>query len=107
MATTAMEKEAAKQAVATEAEVQHVQAELEALKQEFSARIQAMEALLPKRGEDAEETVSVETLAMISAAVTAYLGKKVKIHAARFVPTANTWAQTGRAIVQASHNLQR
>jgi methionyl-tRNA formyltransferase len=102
-----MERDAAKQALATEAEVQQLHAELEALKQEFSSRIQAMEALLPKRAEAAEETVSVETLAMISAAVTAYLGKKVKIHAARFVPTANTWAQTGRAIVQASHHLQR
>jgi hypothetical protein len=93
--------------VATEAEVQRLHAELDALKKEFSERIAAMEAALPKKAEVAEETVSAETLAVIAVAVTAFLGKKVKIRAARFIPTVNTWAQTGRAIVQASHNLQR
>jgi hypothetical protein len=44
---------------------------------------------------------------MIAVAVTAYLGKKVKIHAAQLIPTTSSWAQTGRAIVQASHNLKR
>jgi dsDNA-specific endonuclease/ATPase MutS2 len=109
MATTAMEKDAAKLAVATKAEVQQLHAELEALKKELSARITAMEELLPKKAEAAEENVPVpaETLAVIAVAVTAYLGKKVKIRAARFVPTASPWAQTGRAIVQASHHLQR
>ena len=106
MATTAMEKDTAM--TESEAEVQKLRSELEALKRDLEARISAVEARLPKAVEaESEEHISAETLAMIAVAVTAYLGKKVKIHAARFVPTANTWAQTGRAIVQASHNLQR
>jgi hypothetical protein len=108
MAETELEKNAAKPGMATEAEVLQLQAELEALKKDFSARIAAMEALLPKRAAAAEEQhIPAETLAVIAVAVTAYLGKKVKIHAARLIPAANPWAQTGRAIVQASHNLQR
>ena len=107
METTVTRKKAARPAVATEAEVQQLHAELEALRQELSARIMAMESVLPKQAEAAEETVSAETLALIAVAATAYLGKKVKIRAARFMPTSNTWTQTGRAIVQASHHLQR
>ncbi len=102
MATIAMDKN-----TATEAEVQALQAELDALKKEFSARISAMEALLPKKAEAAEEQIPAETLAVIAVAVTAFLGKKVKIRAAHLIPTANSWAQAGRAIVQASHNLNR
>lgn len=102
MATIALEKNAA-----TEEEVQALHAELEALKKEFSARISAMEALLPKKAEAAEEHISAEMLAVIAAAVTAFLGKKVKIRSAHLMPTVNSWAQAGRAIVQASHNLQR
>jgi hypothetical protein len=68
-----------------------------------------MEALLPKQAEvaAAEEEVPAETLALIAVAVTAYLGKKVKIRSARSLQTVNPWAQAGRAIVQASHNLNR
>jgi hypothetical protein len=100
-------EEAVRMEVATEAEVQRLHAELDALKREFSERIAAMEAELPKKADAADEPVSAEILAVIAVAVTTFLGKKVKIHGARFIPTANTWAQTGRAIVQASHNLQR
>jgi len=105
MATIAQEKNSAIMKV--EAEVKALHAELEALKMEFSARISAMEALLPKHAEAAEEQIPAETLAVIAAAVTAFLGKKVKIRAAELIPTVNTWGQVGRAIVQASHNLQR
>lgn len=90
-----------------QAEVKALHAELEALKKEFSARISAMEALLPTNAEAVEEQIPAEMLAVIAAAVTAFLGKKVKIRAAQLIPTVNTWGQTGRAIVQASHNLQR
>lgn len=102
MASIAMEKEAAKM----EAVVKNLQSELEALKKEFEARLAAVEALLPKP-EAAEEHISAETLAMIAAAVTAYLGKKVKIHSAHLMHPASPWAQVGRATVQASHNLRR
>jgi hypothetical protein len=106
MASTAMEKDAAK--LEAEAEVKRLQGELDALKKEFTERLSALEAHLPKAGAPAaEETVSADTLAMIAVAVTAYLGKKVKIRSARLIPTANQWTQTGRAIVQASHNLHR
>jgi len=106
MAITAMEKDTAM--MQTEAEIKKLRSELEALKRDLEARISAVEAMLPKaEGSDAEHTVSVETLAMIAVAVTAYLGKKVKIRSAHLLQTASPWAQTGRAIVQASHNLKR
>jgi hypothetical protein len=104
---TILERDAVKIEAATEAEVQQLHEELEALKKEFSARIAAMEALLPKVAAPAEEPVSADMLAVIAAAVTSYLGKKVKIRGARLISAPNTWAQAGRAIVQASHNLQR
>ncbi len=106
MASTATEKGAAK--LEAEAEVKKLQAELEALKAEFAKRLSALEAHLPKAEASVEEEqVSEDTLAMIAVAVTAYLGKKVKIRSARLVPGVNQWTQTGRAIVQASHNLHR
>jgi hypothetical protein len=52
----------------------------------------------------------VETLILISAAVTSFLGKKVRIRSAKMLQSpyeiVNPWAQQGRVIVQASHNLQ-
>jgi len=107
METTITRKKTARPTVATEAEVQQLHAELEALKKELSARIMAMEALVPKQAEAAQETVSAETLAMIAVAVTAFLGKKVRIRSAHLTHTVTPWAQAGRAIVQASHNLNR
>lgn len=104
MAPTVMDKHAAK--LDAEAEVKKLHAELEALKKELEARLAAVEALIPKPAPE-EEQVSAETLAMIAVAVTAYLGKKVKIRSAQLLHTASPWAQAGRAIVQASHNLKR
>jgi hypothetical protein len=103
MASTAMDEGAAK-AVA-EAEVKRLQGELDTLKKEFEARIGALEAKLPAAL--AEESVSAETLAIIAVAVTAFLGKKVKVRSAKLLPTVNHWTQAGRAVVQASHNLKR
>ncbi len=58
--------------------------------------------------QDAE--VSTEVLILISAAVTAFLGKKVRIRSAKMLQSpyeiVNPWAQQGRVIMQASHNLQ-
>jgi len=57
-----------------------------------------------------KEEVSAEMLAILAAAVTAYLGKKVRIRSAKMIQTpyefVNPWAQQGRVIVQASHNLR-
>ena len=49
-----------------------------------------------------------ETLAVIAAAVTEFLGKRVRIRSARMLMTSNAvdrWARLGREMVQTSHNL--
>jgi uncharacterized membrane-anchored protein len=54
------------------------------------------------------EEIAPETLLVIAAAVTAYLGKKVRIRSAKVVysnESYNSWSQQGRVFVQASHNL--
>jgi len=57
------------------------------------------------------DEVSPETLVMMAAVVTAYLGKKVRVRSAKMLQTPyeiiNPWAQHGRVIVHASQNLQR
>lgn len=51
-----------------------------------------------------------EILAALTAAATAYVGKKARIRSAALVPAeengAGAWAQQGRVIVQTSHNLR-
>jgi len=51
-----------------------------------------------------------ETLAVITAAATAFLGKAARIRSARLVPaqddSVSAWSQQGRVIVQTSHNLR-
>lgn len=53
--------------------------------------------------------ISADLVLLITAAVTAYLGKKVRIRSAKVLQTPyeliNPWAQQGRVFVQASHNL--
>jgi hypothetical protein len=55
-----------------------------------------------------DEQVTPETLVMIAAAVTAYLGKKVRIRSAKMLRSthsgANPWSQQGRALVHGSHH---
>ena len=55
-----------------------------------------------------QEKVTPETLVVIAAAVTAFLGKKVRIRSAKLlrqrVEGASAWAQQGRAAVHASHH---
>ncbi len=54
------------------------------------------------------EEVTPEMLLVIAAAVTAYLGKAVRIRSARMLyshESFNAWSQQGRAVIQASHNL--
>jgi hypothetical protein len=55
----------------------------------------------------ATDEISSETLAIISAAVAAYLGQAVRIRSARRLPPEelSSWAQQGRVYIQASHNL--
>jgi methylmalonyl-CoA carboxyltransferase 12S subunit len=57
-----------------------------------------------------EEEVTPEMLVVIAAAVTAFLGKKVRIRSAKRLQSpyeiVNPWSQQGRVRVQASHNLR-
>jgi methylmalonyl-CoA carboxyltransferase 12S subunit len=59
----------------------------------------------------ARQEVSPEVLVVIAAAVTAFLGKKVRIRSAKLLETPyeliNRWAQQGRVVIQASHNLRQ
>ena len=107
--------------------------EMRQMEQRLSAAIEAVrpqsvpESLLPKTAHVAQSApekqtsdpakstppvtpeVTPEVLVVIAAAVTAFLGKKVRIRSAKLLETPyelfNPWAQQGRAIVQASHNL--
>jgi hypothetical protein len=96
-----MENKAANESAAVE--VQSLRKEMAELRE----RLAALEALLPKPGSPQPEPVTAEVLAVIAAAVTSFLGKKVRIRSAHLLHTASPWAQAGRAIVQASHNLPR
>lgn len=54
------------------------------------------------------EELAPETLAVIAASITAFLGKKVRIRSVRTLQTqyeANAWARRGRVLVQGSHNF--
>jgi methylmalonyl-CoA carboxyltransferase large subunit len=57
-----------------------------------------------------QEEVSPEIMVVIAAAVTAFLGKKVRIRSAKTLQSpyeiVNPWSQQGRVFVQASHNLR-
>lgn len=74
------------------------------------------EVLLPaakeavQRQEEKTEEVTPEMLVVIAAAVTAFLGKKVRIRSAKMLQSpyeiVNPWSQQGRVFVQASHNLR-
>lgn len=57
-----------------------------------------------------QEEVTPEMLVVIAAAVTVFLGKKVRIRSAKMLQSpyeiVNPWSQQGRVFVQASHNLR-
>ena len=59
----------------------------------------------------ADQGLSPEILVVIAAAVTSFLGVKVRIRSAKMLQSPyeiiNPWAQQGRVIVQASHYLRR
>ena len=52
-----------------------------------------------------EQTIDKHTIMVICAAVSAYLGKNVRIRRARFIKSQNTaWATEGRTTVQEARN---
>jgi methylmalonyl-CoA carboxyltransferase large subunit len=77
-----------------------------------TARASAMAVLAEEAVSQHEkaEAVTPEILVVIAAAVTAFLGKKVRIRSAKVLQSpyeiVNPWSQQGRVFVQASHNLR-
>ena len=59
-------------------------------------------------GADEQSAPEPETVAVLTAAATTFLGKKARIRSAQLLPaeqsSAGTWAQQGRVFVQTSHN---
>jgi hypothetical protein len=93
----------------TAAAIEALQKELQAMRRELTDRISALETRMgvaEQQSEAEEEAVTPDTIALIAAAVTTFLGKKVRVRSARRI-SGSSWAQQGRAIVQASHNLSR
>jgi len=89
------------------AETTAMRSELDALK----ADVAALRARDEAEARDRAAEVGPETLAMLAAVVTAYLGKRVRIRSARQVGAgpegAAAWARHGRAAIQISHRLHR
>ena len=60
-------------------------------------------------GAQLPEKITAETLAKIADTITSLLGRKVRIRSVRVVEQenaiVNAWAQQGRVVIQASHNL--
>jgi hypothetical protein len=66
------------------------------------------EAVIPApKPPPVKEEITPEILAIIAAAVAQFVGAGARIRSTRMVPVAegNAWAQQGRVIIQASHNL--
>ncbi len=82
--------------------------ELHAATAQGAEKQAAPDAAKPEAVERHDEQVTPETLVMIAAAVTAFLGKKVRIRSAKMLRPAHSgvspWAQQGRALVHGSHH---
>ena len=76
----------------------------------FAAAKAEASAPATERAIHPEDEVTPEMLVVIAAAVTAFLGKKVRIRSAKRLQSpyeiVNPWSQQGRVRVQASHNLR-
>ncbi len=87
----------------------------------LQARVAELGRLQAKQGENVaafakaevlaaqrQESPEAETVAVLIAAATTFLGKQVRIRSAQSLPAkqsnAGTWAQQGRTFVQTSHN---
>ena len=59
------------------------------------------------KAEPVKEEITAEILAVIAAAVAQFVGAGARIRSTRMIPIpeGNAWAQQGRVIIQASHNL--
>ena len=83
---------------------------LQARVAELSQPAAAVEVKVPAAKQTAHGEVSPEMLVVIAAAVTAFLGKKVRIRSAKMLQSpyevVNPWSQQGRVFVQASHIMR-
>jgi len=74
------------------------------------AEVVAISAAAENSGETRTSPVKPEIVAVLTAAATAFLGKKARVQSAQLLPTAQenggAWAQQGRVIVQTSHNMR-
>jgi hypothetical protein len=70
------------------------------------AHVTALAAANPVQQTD---EITPETVAMITKTITALLGKKIRVLSVKLLQMPNvtpeSWAQQGRVVVQASHNL--
>ena len=103
------------------ATIEELRRELALLRSDFDSRVASLEQKIAASTPSStrppapapapappKPVIAPETIAIIAAAVTSFLGKKVKIRHARRIDSGTTpWAQQGRAIIQASHNLSR
>lgn len=73
-------------------------------------RLETAPATTTPRPPKVESEITPDLLVMLAAAVTTFLGKKVRIHSARVLHSpydaAGPWSQQGRVLVQTSHNLR-
>jgi hypothetical protein len=96
--------------------VKALQARVAELNRLQAARAQAAQvAVISESAETASEAKQAQTkpeiVAALTAAATAFLGKKARVRSAQLIPSeqegTDAWAQQGRMIVQTSHNLRQ
>lgn len=95
--------------------VKALQARVAELSKLQAARVQggdvvAVSAAAEAADEPKTAPVKPEIVAALTAAATAFLGKKARVRSAQLLPAtqenAGAWAQQGRMIVQTSHNMR-
>ena len=80
-------------------------AELTELRAQMALLLKRLDVMEKKAAAaEAAEELDEDTLAIISAAVAAYLGKRAPIRHIR-LKSSSAWAEQGRASIQASHGL--
>ena len=76
-----------------------------------AARAHEGEVAMIAASAESEAETKPEIVAALTAAATAFLGKKTRVRSAQLIPSAQegagAWAQQGRVIVQTSHNLRQ
>jgi hypothetical protein len=94
--------------------LQDLMAAVESLRGEMGAmraELDALKADVERLDGHGADQLDPDTLAMLAATVTSYLGKRVRVRSAREVTAARegapAWARHGRAAIQTSHRLHR